>query len=93
MGIPDIVTSPPVRTDRVRAIALMAKKTDMSDAAFFKHWQEVHGPLFAGLDIVKRNILKYEQVSSFSFRCSALCQKQSFIPTEQSLVAPLYRSI
>ena len=40
----------------------MAKKEGLTDAEFFKYWHEVHGPLFAGLEITKKNILKYEQV-------------------------------
>ena len=86
MDIPDIVSSPPTRSDRVRAIALMAKKAGMSDEAFFKHWQEIHGPLFANLDIVKKNILKYEQVSILLF---AFHQEQPFT----SVAASLYCSI
>ncbi|KAI0718985.1 hypothetical protein C8T65DRAFT_706632 [Cerioporus squamosus] len=52
---------PPVRTDRVRLVGFMAKKEGITDAEFFKYWQETHGPLFASLEIVKKNILLYEQ--------------------------------
>ena len=57
-------TFPPVRKDRVRLIGLMAKKPGLSDEEFFKHWHEVHGPLFSNLEVTKKNLLKYEQVRS-----------------------------
>ncbi|KAI0633463.1 hypothetical protein C8Q77DRAFT_1073322 [Trametes polyzona] len=52
---------PEPRKDRYRVLGILAKKPELTDEEFFKHWREVHGPLFAGLDIVKKNILKYEQ--------------------------------
>ncbi|KAI0738715.1 hypothetical protein C8Q80DRAFT_1124814 [Daedaleopsis nitida] len=64
MSSDSATTPPPVRTDRVRVIALMAKKDDISDADFYKYWHEVHGPLFANLEITKKNLLKYEQAFS-----------------------------
>ena len=57
-----VAAVPPVRTDRVRLVGLMAKREGMSDAEFFKYWHEVHGPLFASLEIVKKNLTLYEQV-------------------------------
>ncbi|KAJ6571157.1 hypothetical protein B0H19DRAFT_1129310 [Mycena capillaripes] len=36
----------------------------MSCQARNRYWMEVHGPLFASLDIAKANLLKYEQVCS-----------------------------
>lgn len=53
---------PQVRKDRVRVIGLMAKKPGMTDDEFYTYWREVHGPLFANMEITKKNILKYEQV-------------------------------
>ena len=53
---------PEVRKDRVRVIGLMAKKPGMTDDEFYTYWREVHGPLFANMEITKKNILKYEQV-------------------------------
>ncbi|KAJ6468121.1 hypothetical protein C8R47DRAFT_1151915 [Mycena vitilis] len=50
-----------IRTDRVRLILLVKRKPGVSKEEFSRHWTEVHGPLFAGLDIVKKNLLKYEQ--------------------------------
>ena len=55
-------TIPPVRKDRVRLVGFMAKKEGLTDAEFFKYWHEVHGPLFASLEIVKKNLTLYEQV-------------------------------
>ncbi|KAI0644747.1 hypothetical protein C8Q79DRAFT_887184, partial [Trametes meyenii] len=52
---------PDVRKDRVRVVGLMSKKPGMTDEEFHKYWREVHGPLFAGMEITKKNILKYEQ--------------------------------
>ncbi|KAI0829730.1 hypothetical protein BC628DRAFT_1062466 [Trametes gibbosa] len=54
-------SAPVQRTDRYRVVGLLSKKPELSDEEFFTHWREVHGPLFTSLDIVKKNILKYEQ--------------------------------
>ncbi len=62
----DATTIPPVRKDRVRLVGFMAKKEGLSDAEFYRYWHEVHGPVFANLEIVKKNILKFEQVRSAS---------------------------
>ncbi|KAJ7624108.1 hypothetical protein DFH06DRAFT_1340144 [Mycena polygramma] len=50
-----------VRTDRVRLVLLVKRKPGLSKEEFSHHWVEVHGPLFPKLDIVRKNILKYEQ--------------------------------
>ncbi|TFK85355.1 hypothetical protein K466DRAFT_494925 [Polyporus arcularius HHB13444] len=55
------LTFPPKRTDRVRLVGFMAKLETVSDADFYKYWHEVHGPLFANLEIVKKNLLLFEQ--------------------------------
>lgn len=54
--------APEVRKDRYRVVGLMAKKPGMTDEEFFTYWREKNGPLFTSLEIVKKNILKYEQV-------------------------------
>ncbi|KAI0358752.1 hypothetical protein OH77DRAFT_1421214 [Trametes cingulata] len=54
-------SAPGYRTDRVRVVGLMAKKPGMSDEEFYTYWRDVHGPLFANMEITKKNILKYEQ--------------------------------
>ena len=51
-----------MRTDRVRLAALMYPKEGVSFEEFDSHWLNVHSRLFASLDIVKKNLLKYEQV-------------------------------
>ncbi|KAJ7629244.1 hypothetical protein DFH06DRAFT_1226202, partial [Mycena polygramma] len=50
-----------VRTDRVRLAVQVTRKAGMSKEDFRRYWTEVHGPLFAGLNVVKANVLKYEQ--------------------------------
>ncbi|KAJ7624329.1 hypothetical protein DFH06DRAFT_1230187 [Mycena polygramma] len=50
-----------IRTDRVRLVLLVKRKPGVSKEEFTRHWTEIHGPLFTGLDIVKKNLLKYEQ--------------------------------
>lgn len=58
--------APEARKDRYRVSSLLVKKTGMTDEEFFTYWRDVHGPLFAGLEIVKKNLIKYEQVSDSS---------------------------
>ncbi|KAJ6531922.1 hypothetical protein B0H19DRAFT_1273101 [Mycena capillaripes] len=48
-------------TDRVRVAVLMKRKASLSKEEFHKYWAEKHGPLFSSVDIVKTNLLKYEQ--------------------------------
>lgn len=55
--------APEARKDRYRVSSLLVKKNGMTDEEFFTYWRDVHGPLFAGLEIVKKNLIKYEQVS------------------------------
>ncbi|KAL7281347.1 hypothetical protein PYCCODRAFT_1364835 [Trametes coccinea BRFM310] len=54
-------SAPDFRKDRIRVCGLMAKKPGMSDEEFSRYWREVHGPLFANMEITKKNILHYEQ--------------------------------
>ncbi|KAJ6531921.1 EthD domain-containing protein [Mycena capillaripes] len=49
------------RTDRVRLAILLKRKASLSKEEFHKYWAEKHGPLFSSVDIVKTNLLKYEQ--------------------------------
>ena len=58
---------PPIRRDRVRLTVLLVRKQGMSIEEFQKYWRETHAALFTSLDVVKRNLVKYEQVCS-SFR-------------------------
>lgn len=55
--------APEARKDRYRVSSLLVKKNGMTDEEFFTYWRDIHGPLFAGLEIVKKNLIKYEQVS------------------------------
>lgn len=55
-------TVSPVRHDRVRLTVLLARKKGMSVDDFRRHWRETHAGLFTDLPIVKKNVLKYEQV-------------------------------
>jgi hypothetical protein len=59
------------RPDRVRLAILMKRKPGMSKEEFSRYWAEVHSPLFTSLDIVKANIVKYEQV------CLCACRRDS----------------
>ena len=56
------VTQPSVKADRVRLVFLMTPADGLSDEQFKNYWLENHGPLFTSLPIVKKNVLKYEQV-------------------------------
>ena len=57
-------TKPSLRTDRVRLAVLMAPKPGLSFEEFDRYWLDVHGNVFSSIAIAKRNLLKYEQVSS-----------------------------
>jgi hypothetical protein len=50
------------RTDRVRVVVLLKKKPTLSKEEFHKYWSGTHSALFSSLDIVKSNLVKYEQV-------------------------------
>ena len=56
--------APVLRADRVRLCFLLAPKEGMSVEEFRDHWFNQHGKIFSSLTIVKKNVLKYEQVSS-----------------------------
>ncbi|KAH7924774.1 hypothetical protein BV22DRAFT_1066126 [Leucogyrophana mollusca] len=53
-----------LRTDRVRITASFKRKEGVSKEAFDEFWLNEHPKLFNSLDIVKKNILKYEQAYS-----------------------------
>lgn len=58
---------PDYRTDRVRLVLLVFRKPGMSLQDFQDHWRIEHAKVVSGIGIMKRNLLKYEQVSvSFS---------------------------
>ncbi|KII93017.1 hypothetical protein PLICRDRAFT_170815 [Plicaturopsis crispa FD-325 SS-3] len=61
-----------IRTDRVRMLVFLKRKEGTSKEEFTHHWLNVHGPLYASLPIVKRNILKYEQIHPDDAQAQAL---------------------
>jgi hypothetical protein len=50
------------RTDRVRVAMFVKRKATISKEQFHQYWAETHAPLVSSLNIVKTNLLKYEQV-------------------------------
>lgn len=54
--------APTLRPDRVRLAVLMAPKHGLSFEEFDRYWLDVHAKVFSSISIVKRNLLKYEQV-------------------------------
>lgn len=51
-----------IRTDRVRLAILLKKKQGLTNEEFLGYWLNNHAKLFSSLEIVKKNLLKYEQV-------------------------------
>ncbi|KAJ7164397.1 hypothetical protein C8R46DRAFT_1278670 [Mycena filopes] len=49
------------RTDRVRLVVLLRRKSTLSKEEFHQYWSGPHATLFTSLDIVKTNLFKYEQ--------------------------------
>ncbi|KAJ7773436.1 hypothetical protein B0H16DRAFT_1512344 [Mycena metata] len=49
------------RTDRVRLFVLIKKKPSLSQEEFHQYWATTHGALFSSLEVVKKNLLRYEQ--------------------------------
>ena len=62
---------PGIRHDRVRLVITLYRKEGMSMEDFHTYWREEHSHLFANLTIVKRNLLKYEQVCYMQPRTSS----------------------
>ncbi|KAJ7364156.1 EthD domain-containing protein [Mycena albidolilacea] len=48
-------------TDRVRVAMFVKRKATISKEQFHQYWAETHAPLVSSLNIVKANLLKYEQ--------------------------------
>lgn len=55
--------SVPFHTDRVRLLVFLKKREGITKEEFSQYWSGHHAKLFLSLDIVKKNLLKYEQVS------------------------------
>ncbi|KAG5644109.1 hypothetical protein DXG03_009128 [Asterophora parasitica] len=51
----------PFRTDRVRLIVFLKRRSDLTREEFSHYWNGPHAELFLSLDIVKKNVIKYEQ--------------------------------
>ncbi|KAL0580556.1 hypothetical protein V5O48_001465 [Marasmius crinis-equi] len=60
MPVTDI--KPALRKDRVRMLLFVKKREDLSYEEFSRYWKEVHAPIFLGIDIVKKDVLLYEQL-------------------------------
>ncbi|PSR87085.1 hypothetical protein PHLCEN_2v5255 [Hermanssonia centrifuga] len=54
--------NPAMRPDRFRLAALFHPQKDVTYEQFSRYWLREHGKLFMSLDIVKKNLTKYEQV-------------------------------
>lgn len=70
---------PEIRTDRVRLAILIRRKPGMSAEDFHTYWRTKHAGIFTSIDIVKKNLLYYEQVCHqkiFSFSQTTLHPKQ-----------------
>ena len=65
-------SAPSLRSDRVRLAVLMAPKPGLSFEEFDRYWLDVHAKVFSSIAIVKRNLLKYEQVSQVTGGSSTL---------------------
>ncbi|KAJ6576622.1 hypothetical protein DFH09DRAFT_1149881 [Mycena vulgaris] len=49
------------RIDRVRLVILLKRKSTLSKEEFSQYWSGTHSDLFMSLEIVKSNLIKYEQ--------------------------------
>lgn len=58
----DEATMPELRTDRVRLTILIYRKEGISTEDFHTYWRTKHAGIFTGIAIVKKNLLRYEQV-------------------------------
>lgn len=63
---------------RIRLVACIKRRPDLSSEAFQRHWGEVHSKLYTNLDVVKKNILLYEQIHVDRAATAALAAKLGF---------------
>ncbi|KAF9257046.1 hypothetical protein L218DRAFT_991200 [Marasmius fiardii PR-910] len=61
MPEPTTTTSPFLK-NRVRLLMFTQKKDDISFQEYSRYWSHEHAQIFMDLEIVKKNILKYEQL-------------------------------
>ncbi|KAF9257047.1 hypothetical protein L218DRAFT_949488 [Marasmius fiardii PR-910] len=57
-------TTSPFLQNPVRALTFTQKKDDISFQEYSRYWSHEHAQIFMDLEIVKKNILKYEQSST-----------------------------
>ncbi|KAJ7475961.1 hypothetical protein FB451DRAFT_1173905 [Mycena latifolia] len=50
-----------LRTDRVRLVMFLRRKSTLTREEFSQYWSGTHAALFSSLEIVKTNLIKYEQ--------------------------------
>ncbi|KAJ7126869.1 hypothetical protein C8R44DRAFT_617351 [Mycena epipterygia] len=72
-----------LRTDRVRLVILIKRKSSLSKEEFGQYWSETHGNLFSSLAIAKTNLLKYEQAHT---------NQSVLLQVAQSMGAPMTES-
>ncbi len=58
----------PISKDRVRVVLLLHKRDDISKEEFQRYWNEEHADVLSDLSVVKKNLLKYEQVSDICIK-------------------------
>ncbi|KAJ7158628.1 hypothetical protein C8R46DRAFT_395815 [Mycena filopes] len=70
------------RTDRVRLVVLLKRKSTLSKEEFHQYWSEQHAALFSSLDIVKTNLVKYEQAHTNDAVLQQMAQTLGAPPSE-----------
>jgi hypothetical protein len=55
--------SPSLRTDRIRVVAFVKRKDEISREEFSRYWREEYAERVMAVPIIQKNLLKYEQVS------------------------------
>ena len=58
------MSSPFINTSRARFMALMYPKEGITFEEFDAYWLQEHSKIFMSLDIVQKNLTRYEQVRS-----------------------------
>ncbi|KII93019.1 hypothetical protein PLICRDRAFT_376893 [Plicaturopsis crispa FD-325 SS-3] len=61
-----------IRTDRACMLVFLKRKEGTSKEEFKRYWLDVHGPLYVALPIVKKNVLRYEQIHPDDAQAQAL---------------------
>lgn len=61
-NMPFEAPGPVVTKKRARMVALMYPKAGLSFEEIDRYWGEEHARIFSSIDIVKKNLIKYEQV-------------------------------